>query len=137
MIVIMIFLNFIPYLNIICLSIPVAFQYPDFVALFDLFPFGYFTSLVLKKYFSCSISPEFTDHKNLGEFGQFDWSNTLINKQSVTQRKWRPTWQIPRIRFVNFNLRDDGCWQRKREDLTLQVLYHKFFIGRTKSKSRW
>ena len=36
------------------LSVPVAFQYPDVAALFGLAPFGYFRSLGLKKYHSCS-----------------------------------------------------------------------------------
>jgi hypothetical protein len=36
------------------LSVPVAFQYPEVAALFGLAPFGYFRSLGLKKYHSCS-----------------------------------------------------------------------------------
>lgn len=44
----------------ICLSNPVAFQYPDTVARLERFPFGYLTSLVLKKNLSCSKSPKQT-----------------------------------------------------------------------------
>jgi len=36
------------------LSVPVAFQYPEEAALLGLAPFGYFLSLGLKKYHSCS-----------------------------------------------------------------------------------
>ena len=36
------------------LSVPVAFQYPEVAARLGLAPFGYFRSLGLKKYHSCS-----------------------------------------------------------------------------------
>jgi len=37
----------------------------------------------------------------------------------VGKKRRIDTWQIPRIRLANINLRNDGGWQREGEDLTL------------------
>lgn len=109
--------------------------------------FRYLASLLLKKYLSCS--PQFPNHTHikyltklfiycyiLYHFCINIYLSHYVIKHDYVVPSLLSTWQIPRIKLADIDLRNNGSRQLIREDLTFQVMKDKLFVRWLKTKTR-
>jgi len=61
----------------------------------------------------------------------------MEKEEEEEEEEWRRTRQLPRLKLIEINFRDDLQLDLMAVDLPLEIVSHKLFIRRMESESRW